>query len=266
MKVISAISLCFSLVITFNTNAGNVMDDIKSQDKVICLVNSNSPGFSVPDSRGVYQGFNTDFCRMASAAILGDANKADIRGIGFSDSMKTIVARKAHMASRSITRTGTRDSNPGMKFVITTFFDGQGFMVPKSLNISSASQLEGATICAEEGSTTLLNISDWFRDRGMKYRVENIADKTARLNAFFNGKCDVVASDITALNSDRLLSSEPDKYTILPEIISNEPLSIVIQPDYEFEKDFILVIPSDVERRTFGGYVFKRRQNNVKSK
>lgn len=227
---------CLVLAATAAAEAGAVLEDIRAKDSLVCLVNTNSPGFSVPDSEGVYQGFNTDFCRMAAAAILGDAGKADIRGIGFSDSMKTIVAKNAHMASRSITRTGTRDANPGMSFIVTTFYDGQGFLVPRNLGVKSASELNGATICAEEGSTTLLNIADWFSDRGIEYRVENINDKTARLQAFFSGKCDVLGSDRTALNSDRLLASNPQDYTILPETISNEPLTLVSQPDTELEK------------------------------
>ncbi|ETX12262.1 amino acid ABC transporter substrate-binding protein [Marinomonas ushuaiensis DSM 15871] len=215
--------------------AGAVMDDVKANDEVICLVNPNSPGFSVPDSQGVFQGFNTEFCRMTAAAILGDADKASIRGIGFSDSMKTIVAQKAHMASRSITRTGTRDANPGMSFVVTTFYDGQGFMVPKKLGVKNASELSGATVCAEEGSTTLLNIADWFTDNDMQYKVENINDKSARMQAFFSGKCDVLASDLTALASDRQLAKTPSDYVLLPNIISNEPLTLVARPDTAFE-------------------------------
>jgi len=237
MKVRFALPAAFAVFASLTTQvqAGPVMDQIKADDSLVCLVNTNSPGFSAPDSQGVYQGFNTDFCRMAAAAILGDAKKADIRGIGFSDSMKTIVAEGAHMASRSITRTGTRDANPGMRFVATTFYDGQGFMVPKKLGVTSASELSGATVCAEEGSTTLLNIADWFGDRNIEYRVENIADKTARLQAFFSGKCDVLASDRTALSSDRLLAENPDDFAILPDVISNEPLTILTRPDATLE-------------------------------
>lgn len=236
MRLLAFTAACAATVISAGTAlAGPVLDDIKSSDSLICLVNPNSPGFSVPDSQGVFQGFNTDFCRMAAAAILGDAEKADIRGIGFSDSMKTLVARGAHMASRSITATGTRDADAGMVFVATTFYDGQGFMVPTSLNVNSATELGGATVCAEDGSTTLLNIADWFGDRDISYRVENIADKTARLEAFFSGKCDVYASDVSALNSDRLLAENPDDFKILPEVISAEPLTLVTQPDQELE-------------------------------
>lgn len=215
--------------------AGSVLGEILENDAVTCLVNSNSPGFSTPDSGGRYTGFNVAFCRMAAAAIFGDADKADIRGIGFSDSMKTIVADGAHMASRSITRTGTRDTDPGMAFVVTTFYDGQGFMVPKKLGVAGAEQLDGATVCAEEGSTTLLNIADWFGDRNMNYKVENIADKTARLQAFFSGKCDVMSSDFSALAADRLLAPEPAAYTLLPDVISAEPLTLLAQPDQELE-------------------------------
>lgn len=234
-KLLSSAIVLTTTLLAAPAHSGPVLDDIKATDKLICLVNPNSPGFSVPDSEGVYQGFNTDFCRMAAAAILGDASKADIRGIGFSDSMKTLVADGAHMASRSITATGTRDADPGMAFVVTTFYDGQGFMVPRSLGVKSAAGLNGATVCAEDGSTTLLNIADWFGDRDIAYRVENIADKTARLEAFYSGKCDVYASDVTALLSDRLLSDTPEEYVVLPEVISAEPLTLVTQPDQALE-------------------------------
>ncbi len=233
--VLATVLLTVMTVFVTQATAGSVLDEIKADGKIICLVNTNSPGFSTPDSKGVFQGFNTDFCRMASAAIFGDTSKADIRGIGFSDSMKTIVARKAHMASRSITNTGTRDADPGLAFVVTTFYDGQGFMVANSLGVKSATELNGATVCAEEGSTTLLNIADWFGNRKMSYKVENIGDKTARLQAFFAGKCDVLASDYTALLSDRQLAPNPAGFTILPEIISNEPLTLVARPDQELE-------------------------------
>ncbi len=235
VTILVLVLLTMMTVFAMEAVAGSVLDEIKASGKIICLVNPNSPGFSTPDSQGVFRGFNTDFCRMASAAIFGDTARADIRGIGFSDSMKTIVARKAHMASRSITKTGTRDADPGLAFVVTTFYDGQGFMVANSLGVKSATELNGATICAEEGSTTLLNIADWFADQKMSYKVENIGDKTARLQAFYAGKCDVLASDYTALLSDRQLAPNPADYTILPEIISNEPLTLVAQPDQDLE-------------------------------
>lgn len=217
-------------------HAGPVFDDVVSSGKLVCLVSPSAPGFSVPDSTGVFQGFNADFCRMAAAAILGDADKADIRGVGFSDSLKSLVSRQAHMASRSVTETGTRSADPGLSFVATTFYDGQGFMVSKALGLKSARELKGATICAEDGSTTLLNIADWFSAEGLDYKVENIADKTARLQAFFAGKCDAYASDMTALAADRQLAKTPADYDILPEVISAEPLTLVTQPDEALEK------------------------------
>jgi general L-amino acid transport system substrate-binding protein len=216
-------------------DAGELMNKIKADGKLVCIVNPNSPGFSVPDSKGVFQGFNVEFCRMAAAAIFGDASKVEMRGIGFSDSIKSLVAGQAHIASRSITRTGTRDADPGIAFTVTTFFDGQGFMVSKKLNVKRARELNGATICAEDGSTTLLNLADWFSRNNLKYKAENIADKTARLQAFFNGKCDVMSSDFSALASDRLLAPKPDDYVILPDVISNEPLALVSRPDKELE-------------------------------
>ena len=236
MQLRSLLAVAVGLVLgASSVQAGEVLNKIKADGKLVCIVNPNSPGFSVPDSKGVFQGFNVEFCRMAAAAIFGDASKVELRGVGFSDSLKTLVAGGAHMASRSITRTGTRDTDPALSFIATTFYDGQGFMLPRSLKANRARDLNGATVCAEDGSTTLLNLADWFSKNNLKYKVENIADKSARLQAFFTGKCDVMSSDFSALASDRLLSPRPDDYVILPDVISNEPLTLVSRPDKELE-------------------------------
>ena len=236
MQLRSLLAVAVGLMLgASSVQAGEVLNKIKADGKLVCIVNPNSPGFSVPDSKGVFQGFNVEFCRMAAAAIFGDASKVELRGVGFSDSLKTLVAGGAHMASRSITRTGTRDTDPALSFIATTFYDGQGFMVPRSLKVNRARDLNGATVCAEDGSTTLLNLADWFSKNNLKYKVENIADKSARLQAFFTGKCDVMSSDFSALASDRLLSPRPDDYVILPDVISNEPLTLVSRPDKELE-------------------------------
>jgi len=218
------------------SQAGAQLDQIKENGKIVCVVNPNSPGFSVPDSQGVFQGFNTDFCRMAAGVIFGDVNKVEIRGVGFSDSLKTMIAGDADMASRSITQTATRSSEPNLGFVVTTFFDGQGFMVPKSLNVKSARELAGANICAEDGTTTLQSLADYFGRLNMEYTVQNIADKSARLQAFYAGKCDALSTDLSALASDRQLAPNPDDYVILPEVISNEPLTLVARPDKELQE------------------------------
>lgn len=236
IRMLLAAALAAATLAPVTADAGPVLDQIKKDGKIICIVNPKSPGFSVPDAQGVFQGFNVDFCRMAAAAIFGDATKVDIRGVGFSDSLKTLVAGGGHMASRSITETGTRDADPGLAFVTTTFFDGQGFMVAKSMGLKSAKQLDGATVCAEEGSTTLLNLADWFGDQKLKYKIENFTDMTARLQAFFSGKCDVMSNDFTALSANRQLAEKPDAYELLPEIISFEPLAIVTRPDTELQK------------------------------
>jgi general L-amino acid transport system substrate-binding protein len=140
------------------------------------------------------------------------------------------------MASRGITATGTRDADPGVSFIVPTFFDGQGFMVPKSLGMTKLEDLSGATVCAEEGSTTLAYLADWFGTAKLPYKVENIADKTARLQAFFSGKCDAVASSISALAADRLLAPKPDDYVLVPQRSSTEPLALASRPDTELEK------------------------------
>lgn len=237
-KVLAAVltSVTLSALIPGLAQAGEQLDRIKQEGQLVCIVNPNSPGFSVPDSQGVFQGFNTDFCRMAAGAIFGDVKKVDIRGVGFSNSLKTMIAGDADMASRSITQTATRSAEPNLAFVATTFYDGQGFMVPKSLNVTSARELAGATVCAEDGTTTLQSLADYFGRLNVEYTVENIADKSARLQAFFSGKCDALSSDLSALASDRRLAANPDDYVILPEVISNEPLTLVSRPDKELQE------------------------------
>jgi general L-amino acid transport system substrate-binding protein len=235
-RAVFALSLIAGVALPTVSIAGEVLEKIKKDDKLVCIVNPNAPGFSVPDSKGVFQGFNTDFCRMAAAAVLGDASKVEFRGVGFSDSLKTLIAGGADMASRSITETATRSAEPGLSFVVTSFYDGQGFMVPKKLKVKSARELGGAKVCAEDGTTTLQNMADYFGRQKIKYSVQNIADKSARLQAFFSGKCNVLSSDLSALASDRLLAKNPDDYMILPDVISNEPLTLVSRPDREFEK------------------------------
>ena len=230
-----ALGAALALGVAAPSQAGELLNQIKTSGKLVCIVNPNSPGFSVPDSKGVFQGFNVEFCRMTAAAIFGDASKVEIRGVGFSDSLKTLIAGGAHMASRSITRTGTRDAEPGLSFIATTFYDGQGFMVPKKLKVTKARELKGATVCAEDGTTTLQSLADYFGRLKIRYKVQNIADKSARLQAFFSGKCDVLSSDFSALSSDRLLAPKPDDFMILSDVISNEPLTLVSRPDKELE-------------------------------
>lgn len=232
-KVFAAVLSFFTLfaVLPAASQAGEQLDRIKQKGQLVCIVNPNSPGFSVPDSQGVFQGFNADFCRMAAGAIFGDVSKVELRGVGFSDSLKTMIAGDADMASRSITETATRATEPNLAFVATTFYDGQGFMVPKSLKVTSAKELKGANICAEDGTTTLQSLADYFGRFKIKYTVQNIADKSARLQAFFSGKCDALSSDLSALASDRRLAPNPDDFVILPEVISNEPLTLVSRPD-----------------------------------
>lgn len=247
-----ALSAAALLAAAPGAQAGPVLDKIKQDGKIVCLVNPNSPGFSVPDSQGAFRGFNVDFCRMAAAAIFGDGAKAELRGIGFSDSLKAIISGSAHIASRGITATGTRDADPGVSFVTTTFYDGQGFMVPKSLGMTKLADLSGATVCAEEGSTTLLYLADWFGTAKLPYKVENIADKTARLQAFFSGKCDAVASSVSALAADRLLAPKPDDYVIVPQRSATEPLALVSRPDTELEKTLFWGVQIMIAAEEFG--------------
>ena len=172
-----------------------------------------------------------DPCRAVAAAIFGDPSKVEFQIVAGGARFTSLANGESDLMVRAATNTLKRETQLGLDFTTVNFYDGQGFMVPKSLGMTKLADLSGATVCAEEGSTTLLYLADWFGEAKLPYKVENIADKTARLQAFFAGKCDAYASDMTALAADRRLAKTPDDYELLPEIISAEPLTLVTQPD-----------------------------------
>jgi general L-amino acid transport system substrate-binding protein len=215
--------------------AGPTLDSIKSKGVLRCGVNTGLLGFSAPDSQGKWTGIDADFCRAVAVAILGDPNKVQYVPTNAQNRFTALQSGEVDMLSRNTTWTSSRDSTLGSVFAGVLFYDGQGFMVKKSANITKASQLNGATVCVQPGTTTELNLTDYFRVKRMTFKPVVIAELNQIEQAFFAGRCDVYTTDRSGLASTRLKAPKPDDYVVLPEAISKEPLGPMIRRgDWEF--------------------------------
>ena len=205
--------------------AGKDLDTIRSRGSLVCGVNTGLAGFSAADSQGKWTGLDVDYCRALAAAILGDANKVRFSPLTAQQRFTALQSGEIDVLSRNTTWTLTRDASLGMHFVGVTFYDGQGFMVPKSLNVKSAKQLKGATVCVQSGTTTELNLTDYSRANNLQMKPVVFEKQEASTGAYFSGRCQVFTTDASGLASIRSKEAKnPADHVILPELISKEPL------------------------------------------
>jgi len=220
--------------------AGARLDAIKARGELICGVNTGLGGFSIADSTGKWVGLDVDVCRAIAASLLGDGNKVKFVPLTAQQRFTAVQSGEVDMLSRNTTWTLTRDTQLGLNFAATTYYDGQGFMVAKKLNVKSAKELAGASVCVQPGTTTELNLADYFRANNMQYKpvvIENLAEVNA---AFFAGRCDALTTDASGLASVRKNDTKsPDDYVILPEIISKEPLGPAVAQGDEQWTDIV---------------------------
>lgn len=205
------------------------LDDVKAHGAVKCGVPGPTPGFAYTDDNGVAKGFNVDLCRAVAAAVFGDASKFETTILGPTQNLTTLAAGGIDLLVSNITWTITRDNGAGNEFTQVTFYDGQGFIVPKALGVTSVEDLEGATICVAQGTTTELNVADYFTAHDMKYNLLTFADWDAVRVAYDQGRCDAWSLDRSGLAARMLSLSNPDDHVILPETISKEPLGPVVR-------------------------------------
>ena len=208
----------------------STLDAVKSKGFVQCGVNTGLAGFSQPDSKGVWKGIDVDICRAVAAAVLGDANKVRYTPLTAQQRFTALQSGEVDILSRNTTWTITRDTSLGLNFVGVNYYDGQGFMVARKLNVKSAKQLNGATVCVQPGTTTELNLADYFRANKMTFKPVVIEKLEEVLNAYFAGRCDVFTTDHSGLIALRATRApKPDDHLILPEIISKEPLGPAVR-------------------------------------
>ena len=210
--------------------AQSTLDAVRSKGYVQCGVNTGLAGFSQPDSKGVWRGIDVDVCRAVAAAVFGDAAKVRYTPLTAQQRFTALQSGEVDVLSRNTTWTITRDTSLGLNFVGTNYYDGQGFMVPKKLNVKSAKQLNGATICVQPGTTTELNLADYFRANRMSFKPVVIEKLEEVVSAYFTGRCDVYTTDVSGLVSVRASRAQNvADHVILPEVISKEPLGPVVR-------------------------------------
>jgi general L-amino acid transport system substrate-binding protein len=215
---------------TATVAAQSTFDAVKAKGFVQCGVNTSLPGFSAPDSQGVWRGLDVDLCRAMAAALWGDANKVRYTSLTSQQRFTALQSGEVDILSRNTTWTIVRDASLGFDFVGINFYDGQGFMVPRKLNVKSVKELNGATVCVQPGTTHELNLADYFRANRITFTPLVIEKLDAVLGAYFGGRCDVFTTDMSALASVRMTMAEkPNDHVILPEVISKEPLGPVVR-------------------------------------
>jgi general L-amino acid transport system substrate-binding protein len=210
--------------------AGKDLDTVRKRGELVCGVSTGVAGFSAADSQGRWSGLDVDICRAIAAAVLKDAGKVRFAPLTSQQRFTALQSGEVDLLSRNTTWTLTRDASLGLHFTAIVFYDGQGFLVPKSLNVKSAKALKGATVCVQSGTTTERNLSDFSRANNLNLKPVVFADFAATNAAYFGGRCQVYTTDASALASIRSKeAAKPDDHVILPELISKEPLGPAVR-------------------------------------
>lgn len=229
-KVLLAVLATSTALMTGTSYAANAtLGKVTKQGFVQCGVSTGLPGFSNPNSKGEWEGIDVEYCQALAAAVLGDKTKVKYVPLTAKERFTALQSGEIDVLSRNTTWTLHRDTALGLNFVGVNYYDGQGFMVKKDLGISSATELDGASVCVQSGTTTELNLADYFRNKGMKYSpvVFDTAAQTSK--GFEAGRCDVLTTDQSGLYALRLNLANPKSAVVLPEIISKEPLGPVVR-------------------------------------
>ena len=205
------------------------LDDVKAKGFVQCGVNTGLAGFAQPDSAGAWKGFDVDFCKAVAAAVFGDATKVKYTPTTAQSRFTALQSGEVDVLARNTTWTISRDTALGFNFRYVNYYDGQGFMVPKELGVSSAKELDGATVCIQTGTTTELNLADFFRANNISYEPVPIETNAEAQQQYLAGACDVYTTDASGLAATRAAFETPGDHVILPEIISKEPLGPLVR-------------------------------------
>ena len=211
--------------------AAGTLDPVKQRGTLQCGVSEGVSGFSEKDAAGVWNGFDVDFCRAVAAAVLGDATKVAFTPLSASQRFEALKSGKVDLLARNSTWTLGREAELGLAFAGISYHDGQGFLAKRSLGVDGALSLDKAKICVEAGTTTQLNLADFFRANSMTYEEKAFPGAAEALSAFQSGQCDVLTRDQSALHGERLKLAKPAEAVVLPDVISKEPLGPVVRSD-----------------------------------
>jgi general L-amino acid transport system substrate-binding protein len=209
--------------------SAQTLKTVKDRGVLSCGVTSGLPGFSAPDDKGNWTGLDVDMCRALAAAVLNDPTKIKFVPLSAKDRFTALQSGEIDVLSRNTTWTLSRDTQLGLNFGAVNYYDGQGFMVRKSLNIDSALKLDSASACVQTGTTNEQNLADYFKANKMKYEVIAFATADETLKAYESGRCDTFTSDVSQVYAERLKLAKPEDHIVLPEVISKEPLATVVR-------------------------------------
>jgi general L-amino acid transport system substrate-binding protein len=228
-KPLLAIILVLSMLASATVTADPILASVQKKGFLHCGVNTGLPGFSHADEKGNWTGLDVDLCRAVAAAVLGDAGKVKYTPLTAKERLTAVQSGEVDLLSRNTTWTLTRDTSLGLNFAGINYYDGQGFLVSKALGVKSAKELDGAAVCILAGTTTELNLADYFRTHGMAYQpvVFDTGDQTVK--GFEAGRCDVLTSDQSQLYGLRVKLAKPEDAVVLPDVISKEPLGPVVR-------------------------------------
>jgi general L-amino acid transport system substrate-binding protein len=219
------LSLAFAAAVGFAGSAdAQTLNTVKQRGSLNCGANAGLAGFGLPDAQGNWTGLDVDFCRAIAAAIFNDATKVKFVPLTAKDRFTALQSGEVDVLSRNTTWTISRDSSLGLNFGPINYFDGQGFLVRKSLKLNSALELNDAAVCVQQGTTTELNLADYFRANKMKLKTVTFANADETVKAYDAGRCDAFTTDASGLYAERLRLTNPNDHVVLPEIISKEPL------------------------------------------
>jgi general L-amino acid transport system substrate-binding protein len=230
MKRVSlVVTLALAAGLTSQAASADTLKTVKDRGMVSCGVSEGLAGFSIPDDKGNWTGIDVDVCRALAAAIFGDPTKVKFLPLNAKNRFTALQSGEIDLLSRNSTWTLSRDTSLGANFTGVTYYDGQGFMVKKSLKVNSALELNSASVCVQTGTTTEQNLADYFKGNNMKYEVIAFAGADETIKAYESGRCDVFTTDVSGLYAERLKFTNPADHVVLPEVISKEPLGPMVR-------------------------------------
>jgi general L-amino acid transport system substrate-binding protein len=224
-----ALGLLLTALAQAEASAQATLNTVKQRGFLACGANGSSPGFGISDPKGNWTGFDVDFCRAVAASIFDDPTKARFVALAARDRFTALLSGEVDVLARNATATMQRETQLALDFPAVNYYDGQGFMVRKKLNVASARELGNKSVCIDRGTTTELNLVDYFRVNAMKFEAVAFTTMDEAKKAYDAGRCDAISTDMSALSAARLTVSNPDDHVILPEVISKEPLGPAVR-------------------------------------
>jgi general L-amino acid transport system substrate-binding protein len=223
------LTLALAAGLSTQSATAQTLKTVKDRGMLSCGVSQGLPGFSNPDDKGTWTGLDVDVCRAIAAAIFNDPTKVKFVPLSAKDRFTALQSGEIDVLSRNTTWTLSRDTTLGANFTGVTYYDGQGFLVKKSLKVNSALELNSASVCVQTGTTTEQNLADYFKGNNMKYEVIAFGSNDEAVKAYESGRCDVFTTDVSGLYADRLKLASPADHAVLPEVISKEPLGPMVR-------------------------------------